>query len=147
MTEKATLEQLNKLLEGEISAFETYSKAIEKMDDQSVKSILQENYECHSERIQQLTEAVQKLDGTPAKGSGVWGAFVNLLESGATIIGGQATIAILEEGEDKGVTSYKAMFEKVGSSSFISELLAKQEATHKRCADLKRTMAEHAHAN
>jgi uncharacterized protein (TIGR02284 family) len=141
MTEKATLEQLNKLLEGEISAFETYGKAIEKMDDQSIKTILQQNYECHSARVQALTEAVEKLSGTPSKGSGVWGALVNLLESGATLLGGKATIAVLEEGEDKGVADYKAMLEKVGSSSFIADLLAKQEQTHKRCADLKKSMA------
>lgn len=140
MTEAATLEQLNKLLEGEISAFETYAKAIEKMDDQSIKSILQTNYESHSERVQELTDAVHKLNGTPAKGSGAWGALVNLLESGATMLGGKATIAVLEEGEDKGVADYKAMLDKVGSSSFISELLAKQELTHRACADLKKSL-------
>jgi uncharacterized protein (TIGR02284 family) len=141
MTETATLEQLNKLLEGEISANETYAKAIEKMDDQSIKSILQQNYECHSARVQELTEAVKKLNGTPAKGSGVWGALANLLESGATLLGGKAMIAVLEEGEDKGVADYKAMIEKVGSSSFMSDLLAKQEQTHRRCADLKKSLA------
>ena len=141
MTEKATLDQLNKLLEGEISAFETYGKAIEKMDDQAIKSILQENYDCHSARVQSLTDAVVQLKGTPSTGSGAWGALVNLLESGAALLGGKAMVAVLEEGEDKGVADYKAMLAKVGSSSLISELFAKQEQSHKRCADLKRSLA------
>jgi uncharacterized protein (TIGR02284 family) len=141
MTEKVTLEQLNKLLEDEISAFETYAKAIEIIDDNSIKTILQQNYDCHSARVQALTEAVQKLNGTPSKGCGVWGTLINLLESGATLLGGKATIAVLEEGENKGVADYKALLEKVGSSSFISDLLAKQEQTHKRLSDLQKSMA------
>lgn len=141
MTESATLEHLNSMAQGEISACETYRQALEKIEEPGARAVLEKNHACHTKRVATLKEAVAKLGGEPAKDSGAWGAFAKMMEGGAKAFGDKAAVAVLEEGEDKGLKDYREMLEKVGSSSMISELLAAQENTHRAMSELKKSMA------
>lgn len=135
------IKQLNSLLEGEISATETYKQAIDKVDDPSFRQVLTDCLSCHEKRSRTLTEAVTQMGGEPAHGSGVWGAFAKMMEGGATLFGTQATIGILEEGEDKGLDMYRKALEKDEPEVcrlVNDDLLPAQQRTHAAMSALKR---------
>lgn len=137
-----SIDQLNSLLAGEISATETYKQAINKVDDAEFRQVLSGCLECHEGRTRTLTEEVTKLGGQPVQGSGVWGAFAKMMEGGATLLGNKAAISLLEEGEDKGLDDYKKALEKndpLVSRLITSDLLPAQERTHAAMRTLKQT--------
>ena len=142
MPETELVDDLNMLLKGEISATETYRHALEKVEHPEAKKMMAANHQCHTARVGTLHEAVKAAGGTPAEGSGLWGAFAKAVEGTATVMGDKASVAALEEGEDKGLADYKKVAEKHGaSSSCVNELKSKQESSHAKCRDLKHAMA------
>ncbi len=137
-----TVEKLNGILKGEISAVETYRQALEKITDPSIAKELECAKTCHSGRVAELVSKVQDAGGEPAQGSGAWGAFAKMMEGGAKIAGDKATIAVLEEGEDKGLADYKKLMEDSDPAvkMMAQALMAKQEGTHQKLRDLKKRM-------
>jgi uncharacterized protein (TIGR02284 family) len=135
--------KLNGLLKGERSACETYRQAIEKTQDAQIKSILEANHSCHSGRVQTLSNKINELGGEPVQDSGAWGAFANLIQGGATVFGDKASIATLEEGEDKGLADYKNLLQDASSEvkQIVGQLMPKQEGTHAKMRDLKHSLA------
>lgn len=137
-----TVDKLNGILKGEISAVETYRQALEKITDPAIAKELECAKSCHSGRVEELVSQVQNAGGQPAETSGAWGAFAKMMEGGAKIAGDKATIAILEEGEDKGLADYKKLLEDTDPTVKIAAqaLLPKQEATHQKMRDLKKCL-------
>ena len=137
-----TADKLNGILKGEISAVETYRQALEKITDPSIAKELECAKTCHSGRVAELVSKVQSAGGEPAQNSGAWGAFAKMMEGGAKIAGDKATIACLEEGEDKGLADYKKLLEDSDPAvkSAAQELISKQEGTHQKMRDLKKRM-------
>jgi len=135
-------EKLNGLLKGERSACETYRQAMEKTEDAKIKSVLESNYACHNSRVQILKEKISSAGSQPAESSGAWGAFAKLMEGGAKIFGDKASIAMLEEGEDKGLADYKNLASDSSPEvqTAVRELMPKQEGTHAKVRDLKQAM-------
>src|SRR5262245_37851818 len=93
-----TIDCLNSLLRGELSAVETYRQALEKIKDMKVRPTLEENRRLHQLRCDLLRSRILRLAGTPAESSGAWGAFAKLIEASAKVFGVKAAIAALEEG-------------------------------------------------
>ncbi len=137
-----TADKLNGIIKGEISAVETYSQALEKITDPSIAKELECAKTCHSGRVAELVSKIQNAGGEPVQGSGAWGAFAKMMEGGAKIAGDKATIAVLEEGEDKGLADYKKLLEDSDPAVKMAaqELLSKQEGTHQIMRDLKKRM-------
>lgn len=137
-----TADKLNGILKGEISAVETYRQALEKITDPSIAKELECAKTCHSGRVAELVSKIQNAGGEPVQGSGAWGAFAKMMEGGAKIAGDKATIAVLEEGEDKGLADYKKLLEDSDPAVKMAaqELLSKQEGTHQIMRDLKKRM-------
>ncbi len=137
-----TAYKLNVILKGEISAVETYRQALEKITDPAIAKDLECAKTCHSGRVAELVSKIQEAGGEPAQSSGAWGAFAKLVEGGAKIAGDKATIAVLEEGEDKGLADYKKLLEDSDPAVKMAakELLSKQEGTHQIMRDLKKRM-------
>jgi uncharacterized protein (TIGR02284 family) len=134
-----TIDALNSLLKGEISAAETYRQAIQKLDDERLYQ-LRENLDSHSERVGILRDRIIDLGGEPAQGSGLWGAFTRLLEGGAKLFGRDAAIAALEQGEDIGVADYAKCLRDLDADSRAlveSRLLPAQQRTHQTMSDMK----------
>src|SRR5262245_22202650 len=96
--QNATLTALNRLLRGEISAVETYRQALEKIDDPDLRVPLDECLESHEGRAAILRDRIVSMGGEPAEGSGAWGGFARLIETGASVLGIRAALAALEEG-------------------------------------------------
>src|SRR5690348_10565446 len=112
-----SVDALNELLRGEISAVETYRQAIDKLGGSPTVGQLEDCKRSHEQRIPKLREQVTNLGGQPAKDSGAWGAFARLFEGGAKAFGERAAVAALEEGEDHGLKLYRDDLGKLDTSS------------------------------
>lgn len=96
----------NKLLRGERSAVETYDQAIDKFRDQPFVNELQRLRENHSAAVLQLEENVLSMGGRPDTDSGIWGAFANVIQATANVLGSGAALEALQQGEKSGESEY-----------------------------------------
>jgi len=138
-----SVDALNELLRGEISAVETYRQAIDKLGESPTVGQLEDCKRSHEQRIPKLREEVARLGGQPAKESGAWGAFARLVEGGAKALGERAAVAALEAGEDHGLKLYRDDLDKLGGSSRLliqQDLLPAQEQTHRDMSAPKHTL-------
>jgi hypothetical protein len=139
-TQTATVDTLNGFLRGEISAVETYRQALDKLQASPSRVELEQCRRSHEERVARLRQEVVRLGGKPEEGSGAWGAFAQLVEGSAKVLGEKAAISALEEGEDHGLKLYREEIGKLDAtvrSVIESELLPAQERTHKSLSTLK----------
>ncbi len=135
-----TIDALNSFLRGELSAVETYEQAIAKVSDLHVKQQLEECQRSHQMRVDILREEIEDLGGEASTSSGGWGAFANLYEGGAKLLGEEAAIAALETGEDHGLADYKRDLDKLDfdvRDLVEGDLLPEQERTHAIVSSLK----------
>jgi uncharacterized protein (TIGR02284 family) len=138
-----SVDTLNELLRGEISAVETYRQALSKLTTSSARSQLEDCARSHQLRVEKLRDQVVRLGGQPDEKSGAWGAFARLVEGGAKTFGEKAAIAALEEGEDHGLKLYRGDIDKLDPASralIEQDVLPAQEATHRSMSTLKHTM-------
>ena len=82
-----TVEALNSLLRGEISAVETYRQALEKLHHATSRTTIEDCLHSHESRVNLLTQQVAQFGGQPSQGSGAWGSFAKLVEGGAKAFG------------------------------------------------------------
>jgi demethoxyubiquinone hydroxylase (CLK1/Coq7/Cat5 family) len=137
------VETFNSFLRGELSAVETYRQAIGRISDEALRSQLEACQRDHEQRVTAIRERIEKLGGTPAESSGLWGIFAKVVEGGATLLGERAAVQALEEGEDHGLADYERDAEQVHGDArrFVRmELLPAQKRTHKKLSQLKRTL-------
>ncbi len=138
-----SIDTLNELLRGEISAVETYRQALSKLTASPARSQLEDCERSHQLRVEKLRDQVVRLGGKPDEKSGAWGAFARLVEGGAKTFGEKAAIAALEEGEDHGLKLYRGDIDKLDPASralIEQDVLPAQEATHRSMSTLKHTM-------
>ena len=134
------IDQLNSFLRGEISAVETYGQALDAADDPDSVKVLKEMKQSHEARVAKLQDAVLNLGGEPAKESKAWGQFAKAVEGGAKLFGESAAIAVLEEGEDHGLSDYREDVSKLspGVQGFVAaHLLPEQKRSHDALSRLK----------
>lgn len=138
----SSIDKLNGLLKGEISAVETYEQALEKITDPGIRSELEDVQQCHASRVEILTQTVASMGKEPAHDAGPWGAFAKLMEGGAKVFGDKAAIGVLEEGEDKGLADYRKLLEEADPNihPVVEELLPRQEGTHAKMSSLKHSL-------
>lgn len=143
-TTRSSIDSLNTLLRGELSAVETYKQAMERLgDDFQARAELAECLAGHEDRVQRLRQLVLSLGGTPSTSSGPWGSFARMVEGTAKLLGSKAAIAALEEGEDHGLKEYRDVLEKLDPTTrqtVVSELLPGQQETHDQLSQLERTL-------
>jgi uncharacterized protein (TIGR02284 family) len=114
-----TIDQLNSLLRGEISAVETYNQAIEKVDDEhasdatALRAIAQE----HGEDAQALREAIEQLGGEADDSSGPWGTWAKTVQGVAKLFGDASALKALKEGEEHGLKDYREALDDVDEAS------------------------------
>lgn len=137
-----SIDALNTLLRGELSAVETYEQALVKFEDE-IPQELRDCLRSHRTRTERLTERIIEMRGVPAEGSGMWGAFARLIEGGAKMLGRASTVAALEEGEDHGLELYEDCLHELDMESVrlvAGELQFEQRATHAMIRELKNRM-------
>ena len=141
--ETNSVDTLNELLRGEISAVETYRQALEKLTNSPRRAELEDCRRSHEQRVRKLREQVVRMGGRPDESSGAWGAFAKLVAGGAKAFGEKAAIAALEEGEDHGLRLYKGDIDKLDPASRAlveTDVLPAQERTHRSLSTLKHEM-------
>ena len=139
-----TRDQLNSCLRGEIAAVGTYRIAREKIAiDSPARSRLDACRQSHAERVASIRGKILSLGGTPADGSGPWGTMTKMIEKGASAFGDVSAVDALEAGEDHGLRDYRQDLPKLGIDArelVTTQLLPKQEQTHRTMSDLKREL-------
>ena len=105
------IEVCNQLLRGEISAVETYDRAIEKFSREPQVEQLMHIRDEHNISVVNLTENILALGGTPDHTSGAWGTFSNAVQAAANLLGENAALHALIEGESYGRGLYEAALE------------------------------------
>ena len=118
-----SVDALNTLLRGELSAVETYGQVLEKFGSDAPTELIK-CQRSHDARTSKLRNRIAELGGVPASGSGTWGAFAKLFEGGAALFGRKSALAALEEGEDHGLADYR---EKVKDLDLESRHLVEVE--------------------
>ncbi|HEY7885668.1 MAG TPA: DUF2383 domain-containing protein [Cellvibrionaceae bacterium] len=107
------VENLNVFLKNELAAIDSYGQCIEKIDDFSVTTNLEDLQRSHQRRADMISNKIQQLGGKPEEDAGVWGDFSILVEGGASLFGEKAAIAALEKGEGRGEVQYREKMENL----------------------------------
>lgn len=140
-----SVDKLNELLRGELSAVETYNQALEKIEEPFIaREEIRRCHAAHQSRVEMLRRAVTNLGGAPSEDSGAWGTFAKLVEGGAKVLGSKMAIAALEEGEDYGLALYKKALEDLDPSSRAlvdRDLLPGQQETHRSISNIKKSLS------
>jgi uncharacterized protein (TIGR02284 family) len=139
---ESVIDALNELLRGELSAVESYDKALPAIDKQpKVRADLQTVRASHEARADRLRSAIEQLGGKPADAAGAWGMFAKAVTTGSRALGLKAVISTLEEGEDHGLKEYKEAMPKLdpGLQRLVTDELDPQQLqTHGMLSALKR---------
>lgn len=139
-----TIDQLNSFLRGELSAVETYRQALSSTGGVPHRSTLELCARSHETRVTLLREEVQRRGGTPADGSGAWGAFAKAVEGTAGAFGEKSAIAALEQGEDHGRDDYRRDIKKLDPAArqlIETRVLPEQLRTHDAISALKKQLS------
>ena len=145
-SDEKTVSALNELLRGELSAVESYDKAMPAVkDDPVLQADLAECRASHDARASRIRAAIVQVGGRPSESSGAWGLFAKGVATGAKVLGWKSVIAALEEGEDHGLKEYKELLPKFDTSLqrlVSSELYPQQVRTHSIVSALKRVASD-----
>lgn len=106
-----SIEPLNRLLRGELSAVETYQQALENVSDQSALSVLERISDEHMQAVSMLREQIRQFGGIADESSGAWGLFAQAVEGTARVFGDTASLKVLKEGEEHGLKEYQAIMD------------------------------------
>jgi demethoxyubiquinone hydroxylase (CLK1/Coq7/Cat5 family) len=142
MSNKA-LDRLKYLMQDEMSAGETYEKALYHIKDESVKTALNELKTVHAERLKTLEMMVKQMGGEAPATSGLWGSFAKLVESGASLLGEKAVVGALEEHEVKSLADYKSdleVFDESMHKVMFYELMPSQQNCYEKIYKLHQDM-------
>jgi hypothetical protein len=138
------LDQLNRFLNGELSAVATYKLALDSLERASkTRSNLESCLQSHQQRVAVLRAAIEKLGGQPSHDVHAWDAIVTMIESGAEVIGDRDAVAALGEGEDHELADYRqdlAALDAAGRQLIELQVLPKQVQTTHIISELKKTL-------
>lgn len=130
----STTDTLNSLLQGELSAVETYQQALGKLGATKGGPELKRIHDEHRAAANTLRQHVHLQGGKPLQGSGAWGAFAKLVEGTAKLFGDVAALKALKEGEEHGIKQYEAALKEADLPSeydvLISSTLLPQTRAH-----------------
>lgn len=104
------VETLNKFLKDELSATETYQQALDKLrEDVNLGDAenLVPMVENHNEAVASIKALIQQSGGLPTDSSGAWGTWAKMVLGGAGLLGKEAVLKALQEGEKNGAESYE----------------------------------------
>ena len=138
------LEQLMSFCRGEMSAVETYQRAIVSTKQDWLLKRLRKNLASHERRVLLLKLRIAELGGTPPESSGPWGAFANAVEGVAAAISESAALSILEEGERHGVLVYQRDFfnlDDISQRLIAEHAISQQIETRNTVKVLRRALA------
>jgi hypothetical protein len=136
------IQEIDSLLQNELSALETYQQALGtlgKKTESGGLDFLMSIYEEHKEAAFRLQDKIHQLGGVPAQNSGAWGACAKIIQASANWLGKQSALRVLREGELTGAEEYeKALMNHQMPSdirSLIETKLLPAQQQHMRTLD------------
>ena len=122
------IEDLNTLLQGEISAAETYRNVLDKVAKGAHAEnvgLLREIQAEHGRACQSIRNRIRELNGEASDSSGAWGVWAKAVEGTLSLFGGdKGALKALKEGEEHGLKEYEKAIEEVDPTS--AQLLENQ---------------------
>ena len=103
----ATPETLKHLLRGEISAAQSYERALEKVNGCPEGARLRQIFADHSQAVGLLRDMLSRYPGEMPTTSGAWGSFADAVQATANVLGDTAALRVLKEGEEHGIREYQ----------------------------------------
>lgn len=129
---------LEDILQGEISAVETYDQVLDKLEDDPRAIDLQAFRSDHQAAIAKLKqEARIRLEEVP-KSSGAWGTWAKLATGTAKIFGDKSALKALKEGEEHGLKQYESALNEdidIALKNLIRNELLPNQHSHIRTLD------------
>lgn len=122
-SQEDTVEHLTSLLRGEMSAMETYQKAMEKVDGYPEGARLRQILMDHSHAVQVLRNLLLRHNADLPTSSGAWGAFANAVQLAANLFGDAAALKALKEGEEHGIKDYERTLDEPGVSPEVKVMI------------------------
>jgi hypothetical protein len=138
-----TIDQLRSFHRGEMSAVESYARALALASFAGVADVLRRCQASHQQRVGLLRERIRSLGGAVPTSSGPWGTMVTLLEDAAVSVSEKVGIGVLEEGEDHGLADYRVDLKELGPDEqrfVLLDLLPAQVETHRAMSNLKQAV-------
>lgn len=102
-----TPDTLRSLLRGEMSAVETYEKALEKVNGSPEGHKLRQIFADHSQAVGLLRDLLIRYEGEMPMSSGAWGTFAGVVQATANLLGDSTALKALKEGEEHGIKEYQ----------------------------------------
>jgi len=131
---------LNSLLRDELAAVDSYRRAMARVRDPDAREELATALEAHAHRAEALRDRVKALGGKPAASPGPLGALFAIVEGAASLVSERATVALLEEEENRGLSRYRSEMPRLDPESHrlvLEHLLPEQEQTYYAVATLR----------
>lgn len=113
---------LRSLLRGEMSAVETYERALEKVNGAPEGAKLRQIFADHSQAVGLLRDHLIRYEGQMPMSSGAWGTFAIAVQATANLLGDSAALAALKEGEEHGIKEYQRALADPGVSADVKGL-------------------------
>lgn len=133
-TTDRSIDLLNSLLQGEISAQQAHEKALALADDMKADDVaeLRRISAEHTRSAETLRTEIFRLGGKPASSAGAWGLFARAFQSSANVLGVSTALSSLHEGEEHGLKEYQeALGEATGSTrELLEEKLIPNQRKH-----------------
>lgn len=123
------VESLDKLLRDELSATETYQQALNKFREEGESAEaknLMPIYEDHEEAVSTLQNQIRNMGANPSESSGAWGSWAQVVQGGANLMGKQAALKALQEGEKSGIEDYQEALQDPELPSDVRSLIENQ---------------------
>lgn len=117
---------LDRLLRDELAATETYQLALDKFKLQVAlgeSEYLRPIYEDHKYAVSSLQAEIRQLGETPSEDSGAWGAWVDVVQEGANLLGKKTALRVLQQGEKSGADDYEEVLQDPELPSDIRSLI------------------------
>jgi hypothetical protein len=133
-TPDRSVDVLNSLLRGEISAQEAHEKALALAGDMTADDVaeLRRISAEHTRTAETLRTEVFRLGGEPAGSAGAWGAFARAFQSSANLLGVSTAFSSLQEGEEHGLKEYQEALEAATgpTKALLEETLIPNQRKH-----------------
>lgn len=127
------VEELNKVLRGEISAVEAYTQVMHRFaEDASVAAFMELKRE-HEENVACLRDMLDHEGAVPTDKSGVWGTVVKTVMTAGQLLGEGAAISALKQGEEHGLKLYKELLSEnlnIADSRLVKDKIIPRQENH-----------------
>jgi len=102
---------LDDLIRGEMAAVKSYNQILGDIKDQNEKKKLEKIRTDHEIAVSKLKTYASKDVLEDTKNAGAWGMFAKTWTGGAKLMGNEAALKALTQGEEHGVSEYKEALE------------------------------------